>query len=757
MKIVAKIAGASAVLIGLQGIAYAENTNDNKKEKVMRFSSLKVSGAQDNKNSPQIEAMEKPGAYSSVGEDNKLESMDSVLRSLPGTYTQMDASQGQGVVSVNIRGLSGFGRVNMMVDGVSQGFYGSSPSEIAHGAQPYSQFGALIDPNFIVRVDIARGQADDADSVNALVGSANFRTIGVDDVVFDGNNLGVRTKWTYGNNGIGRSGMMAVAGKTQAFSPEGSLGALFAFSGHNIEAHYRNADGISSEEFGTSKAFKQKPNSQLMKINIKPNDFHDLELSSRLYHNKFNKRHIDNYDYHLKYHYTPFTELVDTKVMLSTSNGQQSYQKHSVGVLGKSEAKGKSDSIDISNTSRFNYGDTDFSFTLGSKWMRTEYSKNIDKSSEDEKTDGEIREHNVFAPSGKQDISSIYSKLKIEHGIYAADLGLNYLDYSVKGLKPACDERVNCFPQGSAQLNLKERGFNPSILLSAEIIPEFQPFVSYTHSMRAPNVQEIFYSSSGAESINPFLKGEKADTYQIGFNSYHPNLITEGDSFRLKATMFHTKIKDYIFNESYLVCAAGKVCKNDGTLTDQDWSDVDPNFNLYIYSNSLEPVTMRGYELSMNYDAGIFYSSLAYSQQKTRQPTSISSVIFGTSPASQLPESYATLDMGIRLFDEKMNIGAIVKYTGKSYHQDSIMEISEEGGMETRMLKDDKIPTIIDLYTDYQINKNVLVKFSIQNLTNRNYSDALNRMNSSPFLAEQDSKTQTARGRTYVMGAEIRF
>ncbi|SFU67160.1 hemoglobin/transferrin/lactoferrin receptor protein [Xenorhabdus koppenhoeferi] len=51
------------MLIGLQGIAYAENTDDNKKEKVMRFNRLKVSGAQDNKNSPHIEAMEKPGAY----------------------------------------------------------------------------------------------------------------------------------------------------------------------------------------------------------------------------------------------------------------------------------------------------------------------------------------------------------------------------------------------------------------------------------------------------------------------------------------------------------------------------------------------------------------------------------------------------------------------------------------------------------------------------------------------------------------------
>ncbi|PHM53488.1 putative TonB-denpendent outer membrane receptor [Xenorhabdus hominickii] len=757
MKIVAKIAGASAMLIGLQGIAYAENTNDNKKDKVMRFSALKVSGAQDNNNAPQIEAMEKPGAYSSVGEDNKLESVDSVLRSLPGTYTQMDASQGQGIVSVNIRGLSGFGRVNMMVDGVSQSFYGSSPSELSHGAQPYSQFGALIDPNFIIRVDVSRGQADDADSINALVGSANFRTIGVDDVVFEGNNLGVRTKWTYGNNGVGRSGMMAFAGKTQAFSPEGSLGALFAVSGHNIEAHYRNADGISSEEFGTSDTFKQKPNSQLMKLNIKPNEFHDLELSSRLYHNKFNRRHIDNYDYHLKYHYTPFTELVDTKVMLSTSKGQQSFQNRSVGVLGHSDAKSTSDSINIRNTSRFNYADTDFAFTLGGKWIRTEYRKKIDTSSDDEKTDGQVRENNAFDPNGKQDISSIYSRLKIERGIYTADLGLHYMDYSAKGLKPACDERVNCFPQGEAQLNLKDRGFNPSILLSAEIIPEFQPFVSYTHSMRAPNIQEIFYSNEGGASINPFLKGEKADTYQIGFNSYRPNLIAEGDSFRLKATMFHTKIKNYILNESYLLCAKGRICKDDGMLTNEDWAGVDPNFNMYIYSNSLTPVTMRGYELSMNYDAGIFYSVLAYSQQKTQQPTSISASYFGASPASQLPERYATLDMGVRLFDEKMRIGAIAKYTGESYHQDPAIELDEENGNQVKMKKDGKIPTIIDLYTDYQINKNVLVKFSVQNLTNRNYSDALNRMNTSPMMAEQDTKTQTARGRTYVMGAEIRF
>ncbi|PHM26413.1 TonB-dependent receptor domain-containing protein [Xenorhabdus ehlersii] len=753
MKTVAKIAGASAMLIGLQGIAYAENGNDDKKEKVIRFSSLKVSGSQDNHNSPQIEAMEKPGAYSSVGEDHKLESVDSILRSLPGTYTQMDASQGQGVVSVNIRGLSGFGRVNMMVDGVSQTFYGTAPNEFAHGGQPYNQFGALIDPNFIVRVDIARGQTDDADSINALVGSANFRTIGVDDVIFEGNNLGVRTKWTYGNNGIGRSGMMAVAGKTQAFSSEGSLGALFAFSGHNIESHYRNADGISSEEFGTRKTFKQKPNSQLMKLNIKPNDFHDLELSGRFYHNKFNSRHVDNNDYYLKYHYTPFSELVDTKILLSKANGDQRFLDNKLSGLGKSESHNKSKSIDVRNTSRFNYVDTDFAFTLGSKLMRTKYNKKtgIDLAEGYKSTE----ENNSFAPSGEQNIASIYTRLKIERGIYTANLGLNYLDYSIKGFKPACEERVECFPQGEAQLNLKERGFNPNILLSAEIIPEFQPFISYTHSMRAPNAQEIFHSNDGGTSINPFLKGEKADTYQIGFNSYRPNLIVDGDTFRLKATLFHTKIKNYMSSDQYMLCTGKKLCKLDGKLTAEEEGSLNPNVSAYIYTNSLKPVTMKGYEISANYDAGMFYSSLAYSQQKTQQPTSLTTHYMGASPESQLPERYLTLDTGVRFLDEKLRIGTIIKYTGQSYHQSPGDERDDNN--KIIMEKSDKIPTIIDLYSDYQINKNLLIKFSVQNLTNRSYSDALNRMNTSPMMADQDTKTQTARGRTYVMGAEIRF
>ena len=82
--------------------------------------------------------MARPGAFSSRDENKNLESVDSILRSMPGTYTQIDPA---GSVSVNIRGLSGFGRVNTMVDGITQNYYGNSPSDAAHGDCPPASSG----------------------------------------------------------------------------------------------------------------------------------------------------------------------------------------------------------------------------------------------------------------------------------------------------------------------------------------------------------------------------------------------------------------------------------------------------------------------------------------------------------------------------------------------------------------------------------------------------------------------------------------
>jgi hemoglobin/transferrin/lactoferrin receptor protein len=745
IKLIVSLIGAGIALSG--AATAAQNGAEEGKGKVV-FSPLNVSAAQSSSSSSEKEALEKPGAFSSRGENKNLESVDSILRSMPGTYTQIDP--GQGSVSVNIRGMSGFGRVNTMVDGITQNYYGSSPSDAAHGGLPTSQFGALIDPNFIVGVDVARGNATGSAGVNALAGSANFRTIGVDDVVFSDNPFGVRTKFSVGNNGIGRSGMIAVGGKTDAFGEGGSLGAMAAISGSSITSNYKNGSGFDSEEFNVDKTYRQNPKSQLFKVDIKPDAFNSIELSARTYQNKITRRHIDSNDFYIKYHYAPFSELIDFNLTASTSRGEQKFMSDNMAGFSDSTAKNISDALDVNNTSRFSLQEVDFAFSYGGKLIRNEYKKRASGLVTDE---GQA-ESSPVGIAGKQNIASLYSGLQLNYGIWQGNFDLNYSAYDISGYKPACDERVACFPQGASNINLKEHGFNPAVMLSAQVTPWLQPFVSYNKSMRGPNIQEVFFANSGGQSMNPFLKGETAETYQAGFNANAHDLLFKQDSFQLKAVYFESKIKNYISSQSYMVCSNRQKC-NRAQTSQEEWDNADVNVAMTMYSNSYEPVRSRGVEVEAMYDAGFAYTKLSLSKEHTSQPTNQASNVFGAGDISELPELYFTLDTGVRLLDEKLTLGGLVKYTGKAVRLSPDSNVDEN----EQLLKEPAphIPTVIDLYSTYQFNRNLLLKFSVQNLMDKDYSDALNKMNAMPSQSRDFSPTNTARGRTYIFGGEVRF
>ena len=744
IKLIVSLIGAGIALSG--AATAAQSGAEDSKGKVV-FSPLNVSAA-DSSNSSEKEALEKPGAFSSRGENKNLESVDSILRSMPGTYTQIDP--GQGSVSVNIRGMSGFGRVNTMVDGITQNYYGSSPSDAAHGGLPTSQFGALIDPNFIVGVDVARGNATGSAGVNALAGSANFRTIGVDDVVFSDNPLGVRTRFSVGNNGIGRSGMIAVGGKTDAFGDGGSLGAMAAISGSSITSNYKNGSGFDSEEFNVDKTYRQNPKSQLFKVDIKPDAFNSIELSARTYQNKITRRHIDSNDFYIKYHYAPFSELIDFNLTASTSRGEQKFMSDNMAGFSDSTAKNISDAVDVNNTSRFSLQEVDFAFSYGGKLIHNEYKKRASGLVTDE---GQA-ESSPVGIAGKQNIASLYSGLQLNYGIWQGNFDLNYSAYDISGYKPACDERVACFPQGASNINLKEHGFNPAVMLSAQVTPWLQPFVSYNKSMRGPNIQEVFFANSGGQSMNPFLKGETAETYQVGFNANAHDLLFKQDSFQLKAVYFESKIKNYISSQSYMVCSNRQKC-NRAQTSQEEWDNADVNVAMTMYSNSYEPVRSRGVEVEAMYDAGFAYTKLSLSKEHTSQPTNQASNVFGAGDISELPELYFTLDTGVRLLDEKLTLGGLVKYTGKAVRLSPDSNVDEN----EQLLKEPAphIPTVIDLYSTYQFNRNLLLKFSVQNLMDKDYSDALNKMNAMPSQSQDFSPTNTARGRTYIFGGEVRF
>ena len=750
IKTMTQAVGVCLALLAQQ--AWAQPAQDSGK---VEFAPLNVSGAIV---PAEQQALEKPGAVSARGPDTRLQPVDQIVRSMPGTFTQIDPAQG--AVSVNIRGLSGLGRVNMMVDGVSQNYYGSAPSSVSHGGVPSSQFGALIDPNFIIGVDVSRGNVVGGDGVNALAGSANFRTIGVDDVVFAGEKTGARTKMSTGNNGVGRSGMLAVAMKNPAFDG-GSVGFMAATSASVIGNNYKNAKGVNSEEFGFgyNRYYKQKPKSQLLKLDLKLSDFHALELSARDYRSTFTRRDIQSDDYYVKYHYTPFSELIDLNVVASSSRGKQKYMPEALTNFINTNAANRADAFDINNTSSFRLAGGDALVTIGGKLMRNKYSKHVESLVDDPdnpEANQQSIENNTFGPEGRQKIDSVYAGLQYNRGIVQVNAGLNYTSFELTGYKPACDPRVQCFPQGASHIALKEHGVNPSLMLSAQVAPWFQPVASAERTMRGPNPQEVFFSNDGGASMNPFLKGERASTYQLGFNSSLHGLLSKNDVLNFKALYFKSKIDGYITSQSFLVCDSGRKC-NIAEVLANDWRNVDEYVtNMYIYIDSATPVYSRGWELEAQYQLGPAYARLSYTRETTRQPTSIASAWFGAADISELPSVYYNLDVGTRLLDNKLEVGAILKHTGSNRRLSPDNEADEATG-EVLKAENPKIPAVIDLYASWQVSKNLFLRLSVQNAMNKDFSEALNRLNSMPSQSQDNTPLSTARGRTYIAGLEYRF
>lgn len=697
---------------------------------------------------------------------------------MPGTYTNIDPSQGS--ISVNIRGMQGFGRVNTMVDGVKQTFFGSSTDSSYHDESGTSAFGSTIDQNFLIGVDISRGFTHGSSGANALTGSANFRTIGVNDLLLEGKNSGFMGKFYLGNQGLGPNAMIGIAGRKSVHS-NGSLGFLMAVSGKKIEQNYRTGDGhirgepltILGEEIQdlNPKLLKQEPRSFLFKAEYLLNPYNSLILSYRGYENAVGGRNMDSINYQLDYTFNPQWQWINAKLLFAYNQSRQNYLKTETMFAGSFPQIGldtynDSYNLDISNTSSFDFFHINSDISLGVNFLLNDYRKyiNFPKLVENSGSGsvGDIGaqqqwENNPFSPAGKQLLTSIYFDTSWRYKFLEFQASLNASQSHITGHKPACEKGKFCFPRTAVDIKKNHWNFNPSIMLSADFFHNLlQPFVSYSRSSRAPNPQEIFFSNEGGDSMNPFLKPETNNTFQAGINSFKQGIFTNYDTFGFKALYYHSNITNFIYSKSFII--------SDG--------------NALISINSSEAVKMQGLEAELTYDIRYFYTKLSYSLQNTDQPVSElygpGLPSFGFSRISVLPKGYGTFIFGTKLWKDRIDLGFLLKYTGQAKRvsaHDELMDTKEwerdyDNGSAS-ILAEDKlpdIPTIADLYLKIQIGKNIVLRGEIKNLFDKNYIDALQAFNSTgsqQITDENDNYmylfTNAARGRTYMVGIEVKF
>lgn len=667
------------------------------------------------------------GGVSHRGEDVLGEGATSILRGIPGTFTQHD--MGQPGVQVNIRGMEGFGRVNSMIDGVTQS---GIQTNMAHGSSGQTTY---VDENLLVGIDVMRGGVNGADGAGSLGGAVNFRTIGVDDLVQDGRRWGAKALYRFGSNGYGYNSMLGAALKETAFGGHGSVGLVFAGTQRKT-GQYENAAG----EENIYQSSDKKTHSELFKIHVRPDEEQSLELSHLVNRSEFENNltplRVMNRTNYLKYEYDPMSDWVKLALNLNYNKMEQYYtDRNPDSRMHNKNTSAPALGLTLQNTSEWEAGDVDFKWVNGLKLHRVRYNSNLSKDYVRDLGHGESKQ------------KSLFSSLDWRTADWSGALGLTHNRYQMKVDTPDCEEFTLVCAQitgnlGGTESKVKSNDWNPSISLAHQTTDWLQVYGKWSKTSRAPAVQEVFYPDLHGRpiGINTLLQPERSENRELGFNIFKDGLFQEEDKARLKVNYFNNKISNYIFNEQYYLCDTGM-----GIVLPCGIDDADGAYGLYI--NAPGKSTIKGYEVEGSYDMGRFFTRFTWTRTETNLPRDFMAE-FGVGRISDLPETYWDVTLGSRWLNNALVVGAKVSHTGNSL---------APGGfdMDTQKLVDQKLrknPKLVDVFASYEFRKEGTLSMMVTNVGNKQHSYALSR---STLGSPMDAGTGS--GRTYSIGLSMKF
>ncbi|SDW29100.1 heme acquisition protein HasR [Pseudomonas kuykendallii] len=385
-------------------------------------------------------------------------------------------------LSVNIRGMQDFGRVNMMIDGMRQ-------NHVESGHQQRN--GDLyIDSELLSEVVIEKGPSAGVHGANAIAGSADFRTLDYDDIILPGEDHGVRLRAGTGiggyANGINFQGSAALAGR---FDERFEI--LFARSEKSLGDYAIGNRGRSWETSAVSSgqqqidevAFSdQHQDSWLAKARWKIDDDQSLQLTytgtDLSYTNTsswdqntaagwedYGDASAKSDSYAMDWVFRPDNPLIDLKLKLyyvSTENHRtveprpgelndfawdngyctgatvsSSWQSYCLAGMRRSTISHTDTlGLQLDNTSRFHLeaANAELAANYGIEWFQDE-GKSSNASARNGVTTAYLDDlaGNNLNPNGLRDVASAFSSLTLEKGSVTLKAGLRYDWYHLRG------------------------------------------------------------------------------------------------------------------------------------------------------------------------------------------------------------------------------------------------------------------------------------------------------------------------------------
>ena len=575
-----------------------------------------------------------------------------MLEETAGVYTAVN-QRDQGL-SVNIRGIQDYGRVNMNVDGMRQNFN-------VNGHQHRNGV-MLIDPEMISSIEIDKGTQSGMGGAAVLGGIATFKTLEASDFLKDGKEFGGRVR---AGSGIGELGNGTYFNGGGVFAIGNEIGdALFAYSERhfgNYRSGRQNADNLGDEirvkksrreawnnwlnnEVGDSGSVTRSqmvkfglnlPNDQRVQLSYLNTDSdsndswtYTINNETDYEYRRHSKNNLGTGNYALDYSYNPDSELIDFKskvyyVSTELKRANARHQASADNAYGAYTDRFRTDTwgAQAENTSRFDfdaYGQLNWNYGL--EMYQDSFKPSTNKvAAVNEQTLPYIEGAD---PTGKRTMASLFSTLEYDYGGWLTlNGGLRYDRYRLEGKTGMTLYRreISHYENGVAvtksgpakrtedvyDIDREDGKFSPTFGIAIKPgVDWLQLYTKAGKGWRPPAVTEVFmtgrpHGGNAPERVfpNPFLKAEESRDWEVGFNIFKESLFFNNDRLGVKVSYFDNRIKNFSFMQYGIMLPEETASGNFGDLA---------------YVNNLNDTKFRGVEYQLNYDMGRAYTNLSY-------------------------------------------------------------------------------------------------------------------------------------------------
>jgi hemoglobin/transferrin/lactoferrin receptor protein len=450
--------------------------------------------------------------------------------------------------------------------------------------------------------------------------------------------------------------------------------------------------------------------SYLLRAVLRPVEGHTLDLSYMRYESEFGEMkpsqlmygdtprqttsNVDVDTWTARYRYDPTSPLVDFRADLWLTE-VDSLVIDPVRLTGYNGDKfsatlSQRRGLTMSNTSRFTGEAGELSIAYGGAYDFEKFGNSGDWARLNEQYPG--RAWDTTREGWRRQYSGFVAGTYKPAPWATLQLAARYLDTVVQDRKAGVS-----WVQGGVINRDEASGWAPVLSAVVEPIRGVQFYGRYAEALRAPSPFEGTEGFSGA--VNPYtnLRPEHAHNTEIGANYETFGVLGDDDMFQAKFGWFHNDVTDYITLGDEILTAPNGVSTN------------------ILVRVNIPRVSLKGYEYSARYDRGWIFGELAGTEY-----TDITSCSRAVAAAGDFCEK------GMAATNQSWFTGHVPPRRSNSFTLGGRM-LGERLEFGARYSKVEREPAyeVVDLYGSYAINDRTSVNFTVNNLTDRYYVDAL--------------------------------